>query len=71
MGWVREEGMAYTLKRVAVERKAAMWLEKSRFMCGDLRTRCSGMMGFTARVSAKRKSGKKTAKMASEAITKG
>ena len=59
------------MKRVATERKAAMWLEKMRLLYGDLSTRCSGMMGLVARASAQRNSGKKTAKMASEAITNG
>jgi hypothetical protein len=63
--------VAYILKSTAVEMKAARWFEKMRFMCGDLSTRWSGMMGLVARVSTKRKRGKKTANMVREAMTKG
>ena len=40
-----------TLNMMALERKAAMWLEKRRFLCGDCLTRCIGMMGWIACVS--------------------
>jgi hypothetical protein len=40
-----------TLKRVALERKEAMWLLKMRLKCGECRTRWMGMMGLAAWVS--------------------
>jgi hypothetical protein len=59
------------LKRIASKRKAAIWLAKIRLKLGDLRTRWMGIMGLAACLSTRRNSGKETAKMASEAMTKG
>lgn len=59
------------LKKMALESKAAMALEKTRFERGDSRMRRSGMMGLETRDSIHINAGKQTAKMMSEAMTNG
>lgn len=62
---------AYMLKKMQLERKAAMKLEKMRFARGEWRIRRRGMMGRWTRDSIQRKVEKDMAAMEREAMTRG